>query len=235
MEQKKFMDIKRIVQENEMHKNKNTWAFEPGDHIVIQIKIDGSNASVRYDPETGKLAAFSRKQQIVRTKDVDATSKFLDYVDTLDAEKFQKYPDYVFFGEWMTRHRVPYPEKYLNIWIMYDVYDLKADGYLPQKQVKALAAEVGVPYIHVLYDGPFVDWDHCRSFMRITKYTDGDCEEGIIVKADLDEKIMDNLFFFRISASDCNEHDTLFYLKSLDLDRRMGYELGTIYECTHEN
>ena len=67
----------------------------------------------------------------------------------------------------MTRHRVPYPEKYLNIWIMYDVYDLKADGYLPQKQVKALAAEVGVPYIHVLYDGPFVDWDHCRSFMRI--------------------------------------------------------------------
>ena len=141
MEQKKFMDIKRIVQENEMHKNKNTWAFEPGDHIVIQIKIDGSNASVRYDPETGKLAAFSRKQQIVRTKDVDATSKFLDYVDTLDAEKFQKYPDYVFFGEWMTRHRVPYPEKYLNIWIMYDVYDLKADGYLPQKQVKALAAE----------------------------------------------------------------------------------------------
>ena len=176
------MDIKRIVQENEMHKNKNTWAFEPGDHIVIQIKIDGSNASVRYDPETGKLAAFSRKQQIVRTKDVDATSKFLDYVDTLDAEKFQKYPDYVFFGEWMTRHRVPYPEKYLNIWIMYDVYDLKADGYLPQKQVKALAAEVGVPYIHVLYDGPFVDWDHCRSFMRITKYTDGDCEEGIIVK-----------------------------------------------------
>ena len=182
MEQKKSMDIKRIVQENEMHKNKNTWAFEPGDHIVIQIKIDGSNASVRYDPETGKLAAFSRKQQIVRTKDVDATSKFLDYVDTLDAEKFQKYPDYVFFGEWMTRHRVPYPEKYLNIWIMYDVYDLKADGYLPQKQVKALAAEVGVPYIHVLYDGPFVDWDHCRSFMRITKYTAGDCEEGIIVK-----------------------------------------------------
>ena len=39
-----------------------------------------------------------------------------------------------------------------------------------------------VRYIHVLYDGPFVDWDHCRSFMRITKYTDGDCEEGIIVK-----------------------------------------------------
>lgn len=30
MEQKKFMDIKRIVQENEMHKNKNTWLSSPG-------------------------------------------------------------------------------------------------------------------------------------------------------------------------------------------------------------
>ena len=28
---------------------------------------------------------------------------------------------------------------------------------------------------------------------------------------------------------------TRYCLKSLDLDRRMGYELGTIYECTHEN
>ena len=55
------MDIKRIVQENEMHKNKNTWAFEPGDHIVIQIKIDGSNASVRYDPETGKACGVLQK------------------------------------------------------------------------------------------------------------------------------------------------------------------------------
>ena len=51
MEQKKFMDIKRIVQENEMHKNKNTWAFEPGDHIVIQIKIDGS---LRRSPESSR-------------------------------------------------------------------------------------------------------------------------------------------------------------------------------------
>ena len=98
MEQKKFMDIKRIVQENEMHKNKNTWAFEPGDHIVIQIKIDGSNASVRYDPETGKLAAFSRKQQIVRTKDVDATSKFLDYVIHWTRRSFRSIPIMYFLG-----------------------------------------------------------------------------------------------------------------------------------------
>ncbi len=61
MEQKKFMDIKRIVQENEMHKNKNTWAFEPGDHIVIQIKIDGSNASVRYDPGNRKACGVLQK------------------------------------------------------------------------------------------------------------------------------------------------------------------------------
>ena len=61
-------------------------------------------------------------------KDVDATSKFLDYVDTLGRGEVSEVSRLCIFREWMTRHRVPYPEKYLNIWIMYDVYDLKADG-----------------------------------------------------------------------------------------------------------
>lgn len=52
--------------------------------------------------------------------------------------------------------------------------------------------------------------------------------------ADLDQKIMDNLSFFWISAASCEEHDTLFYLKSLDLDRKLSYEPGTVYERTNE-
>lgn len=47
--------------------------------------------------------------------------------------------------------------------------------------------------------------------------------------SNLDERIEENLSFFRESQTDCDEHDTLFFLKSLDLDRKRGYELGTIY------
>ena len=35
-----------------------------GDFIVIQEKVDGSNASIAYDRETDRLVAFSRKYEL---------------------------------------------------------------------------------------------------------------------------------------------------------------------------
>ena len=55
MEHKKFMDIQRI-------KPDIVSGFEVGDKIVIQEKIDGANAAVRYDAETDSVVAQSRKQ-----------------------------------------------------------------------------------------------------------------------------------------------------------------------------
>ena len=50
MEQKKFMDISRIKEDTEFMTS-NTNGFEVGDLIVIQEKVDGSNASIIYDSE----------------------------------------------------------------------------------------------------------------------------------------------------------------------------------------
>ena len=50
----KFMDIQRL-------KEGYADGFVPGDLIVIQEKFDGSNAAARYDAETGKMVAFSRR------------------------------------------------------------------------------------------------------------------------------------------------------------------------------
>ena len=57
MEQKKFMDIQRL-------KEGYADGFVPGDLIVIQEKFDGSNAAARYDAETGKMVAFSRRHTL---------------------------------------------------------------------------------------------------------------------------------------------------------------------------
>ena len=51
MEQKKFMDISRIKEDTELTVA-NTNGFEVGDLIVIQEKVDGSNAGIAYDIET---------------------------------------------------------------------------------------------------------------------------------------------------------------------------------------
>ncbi len=177
MEQKKFMDISRIKEDTELTIS-NTNGFHVGDHIVIQIKFDGANASFRYDTETGKLNAFSRKLCL----DYNNTlSGFWNFVESLDASSFKNYSDYVFFGEWAVKNKITYKPEYRKTWIMYDVYDVKNQCYLPQSEVKELANKFGFTYIHVLYDGKFVSWEHCKSFMSKVVYSES-IEEGIVIK-----------------------------------------------------
>ena len=200
---KKFININRLVEKNEPCKNINTWAFRPEDHIVIEIKVDGSNASIRYDASTGKVRAFSRTQELEDIKDLEPEDRFygfLKYVDTLDKEKLKRYPNYIFFGEWMSQHKVKYRKEFQNIWILYDVYDLQRDGYLPQEKVRELAQELEVPFIHVVYAGAFVSWNHCRKFMEQTFYTAGEPEEGVIVKnmTRLNDKNLRAPFYLKI-------------------------------------
>ena len=177
MEQKKFMDISRIKENTELT-SANTGGFHVGDHIVIQIKFDGANASFRYDEETGKLNAFSRKQPLTFN---NTLSGFWNFVESLNAEKFKDYPDYVFFGEWAVKNKIIYKPEYKKIWLMYDVYDVKNQCYLPQSEVKRLAELLGFTYIYTLYDGEFISWEHCRSFMDKVVYSES-TEEGIVVK-----------------------------------------------------
>jgi hypothetical protein len=177
LKQKKFMDISRIKENTELTES-NTRGFEVGDHINISIKFDGSNASFRYDKETGKLVAFSRKQELTYN---NTLSGFWNFVQSLDANKFKNYPNYVFFGEWAVKNKIVYKPEYRKIWLMYDIYDVENECYLSQLTVKDFADKFGFTYIHVLYDGEFISWEHCKSFMNEVVYSES-IEEGIVIK-----------------------------------------------------
>ena len=84
MKIKHFMDIQRIREQADEGTASNIGGFSVGDHIVIQEKVDGANASIRYDRETGKLVVFSRNQQLFDDK---ALKGFWSYVQTLSADK----------------------------------------------------------------------------------------------------------------------------------------------------
>lgn len=179
MEQKKFMDIQRIRFGDELTED-NIGAFRDGDKIQISEKIDGSNASFRYDKETGTLIAFSRKQPL----DADNTlNGFYDYVQSLDASEYSDSPDWVIFGEWLTKHTIPYRKECYGKWYVYDIYDTLAEAYLPQQQVKEFCDKHTLIYIHILYEGEFLSWEHCKTFCGKSAYTEtGENGEGIVVK-----------------------------------------------------
>lgn len=167
----KFMDIQRL-------KEGYADGFVPGDLIVIQEKFDGSNAAARYDAETGKMVAFSRRHTLDQNNTLNG---FYNYVQELNPEDYKDVPDYVIFGEWSgARNAIIYYPENTKKWYVFDIYDVREEKYLPQSEVKAFAETHGLTYINTFYVGPFVSWEHVQSFMDHPGY--GEIQEGIVIK-----------------------------------------------------
>ena len=194
--QKKFIDIDYIREEDivigkkedgaDAVRPKNTGAFEPGDLIQITTKIDGANASIAWDETTGKLEVFSRTNLLDKP---GALRGFYDYIKTEVEPEFLKrmnsdfstLKEYVIFGEWCVSHTCKYDKSWYNKWRVYDIWDKINQRYLLQNIVESICQDFGFDYIEELYYGPFISWDHCRSFLsKSTAY--GPEQEGIVIK-----------------------------------------------------
>ena len=188
--QKKFIDIDYIREDDlvigkkedgtDAVRPKNTGAFEPGDLISITTKIDGANASIAWDETTGKLEIFSRTNLLDQP---GALRGFYDYVKTEIEPKLDlsKHPNLVIFGEWCISHTCKYDKEWYNKWRVYDIWDKSQNSYWGQDMVKSFCKKLGLEYVEELYYGPFISWDHCRSFLsKSTAY--GPEQEGIVIK-----------------------------------------------------
>lgn len=178
VKQKHFIDIQHIIEEDSEFRKSNTATFEVGDLIQISEKIDNSNASITYDAADNCLVAFSRKQTLSFDKTLNG---FWNYVQALNVEKWKDAEGLFVFGEWSgARNKLVYNEEQKRKWFVYDIYDTKTKTYKPQEFVKEFCKTHDLIYVHVLYEGPFISWEHCRSFMNSPAY--GDMQEGIVVK-----------------------------------------------------
>lgn len=207
---KHFMDIEVARFEADAYKEPNTYAFQQGDHIIVQEKIDGSNASVRYDAENDSLLSFSRKLPLTWNNTLNG---FYNYV-LERAEKpevmsyFREHPNFVVFGEWAIgcNKIKDYPKDYLKKWVVYDIFDDENKIWLSQDAVKEFCAKTGEEYIHVLYDGEFDGWDIVKAHMHDNTY--GPTQEGVVIKNE--SKLAENLdsrapFYIKIVNSEFSE------------------------------
>ena len=182
MKQKHFIDIQNIREEDTELRNRNTYAFDNPCVIQITEKVDGSNACACWDNKTNQMMAFSRKQELNYSNTLNG---FWNYVQNFSDEVknwFKKHSDWRFFGEWLgCKHKIIYADTgKVKHWYVYDIYDTTNEQWLPQTIVKEFCKNTGLEYIHELYYGNFISWEHCRSFMNSPAY--GDRQEGIIVK-----------------------------------------------------
>lgn len=87
----------------------------------------------------------------------------------------------ILFGEWLCKHTVLYPAERYSKPYFYDVYDVAAERYLPQCEVKEIVQKLGLTYVPVFYEGKFVSWEHAMQFVGKTQLG-GEYGEGIVIK-----------------------------------------------------
>lgn len=149
---KHYIEIQRlrtqdVVVDDTLTLEKNTDAFIQEDIISITEKIDGANSSIYYDKKLDRLRCFSSKNELDFSNQLRG---FWTYVESLDKEPFIKYPNYIFFGEWLVSHTVIYDDSNYNKWYLFSVYDTVSGRWLSQDFVKKFLKNM-IFVIHMNY------------------------------------------------------------------------------------
>lgn len=171
---KKFLDIK-------VADSTTVGGFEVGDHIIIQTKVDGANAAIRYDSETDKVVAQSRKHILSSDNNLRG---FYEWSQLLDKDRVKEVlgDRYVLFMEYSCPHKIKYAPEFTNKVFCYDAYDLVDGKWMPQSFVEGLAKKLGLMYVFTWYEGDFISWEHCKSFLGGSVYGE-EQQEGIVIKS----------------------------------------------------
>lgn len=164
---KKYMSVVRLG-----HKTTEN-VLQTGDPIIIQEKLDGANGSFKL--EEGKVVAFSRNERLTEQNNLQG---FYEWTQTLDASLLRS--DVVYFGEWLTKHKINYGEL-TKQFFLFDLYDVDNEKYLHFTEVKQEAERLGLHLIPVFYEGEYQSLEHLESFIGQTALgvKKG---EGIVVK-----------------------------------------------------
>ena len=205
---KKYLDIERC-------KQKYAETFNVGEDIVIQEKIDGSNASICYDEESGTLKAFSRRLELSADNTLNG---FWDYVQTLNLDTFKEIlgSRYIVFGEWMgAKHAIKYPENVYGKFWMFDVWDTQIEQYLPYEETRSFYDKLiacgnednKFNFVPVFYIGKFESWEKTSELVGRTEVGAEPTGEGIVIKRQncLDSKSSRLPFYVKIVSEQFSE------------------------------
>lgn len=164
---KKYMSVVRLG-----HKTTEN-VLQPGDPIIIQEKLDGANGSFKL--EEGEILAFSRNERLTEQNNLQG---FYEWTQTLDANQLRS--DVVYFGEWLTKHKINYGDL-TKQFFLFDLYDVEKEKYIHFTEVKKEAERLKLNLIPVFYEGEYQSLEHLESFIGQTALgvKKG---EGIVVK-----------------------------------------------------
>ena len=166
MEFKKYTDIIRHG------KNGTHQTIEGNVQIVIQEKLDGSNASFKV--VDGQILAFSRNTQL---DEGNGLRGFYQWTQTLNPSQLLE--GVIYFGEWLVRHKLDYGDN-MNQFYLFDIYNEHTKEYVSFSMVEDESKRLGLNLVPVFYIGDVLPFDEIEKFAGQSKL--GEKGEGVVVK-----------------------------------------------------
>ena len=114
--------------------------------LVVQEKLDGSNASFTVD--NGELQCFSRRKKLNQNETLNG---FYGWVhENIQEYVFDFLEGYVIFGEWLVKHKIQYKEEYYKEFYVFDIYDKEEETYLSLKDMHGIASYLELKTVKTL-------------------------------------------------------------------------------------
>lgn len=127
--------------------------LQEGEEIILTEKIHGANARYVFHEDRFWIGSHHN------VKKLDAESIWNFAADKLNlAERLEKYPGLVFFGEVYGQVQKGFhydQEEGKSSFILFDIYDISKGRYLDYDAYMAIAEDIGLRTVPVLYRGPW--------------------------------------------------------------------------------
>lgn len=173
---KKYTDIIRYG------KSCTEGVIKEGDYISITEKIDGANASFRIDDTNiDGVSCYSRNKQLDQS---NTLSGFYQWVqENVVIKKELLNPNYIYYGEWLVKHKVVYKEEFMKNFYMFSIWDIEKQQYLGDDVVIREAERLGLNTVPYRYIGEYISFEHIMKFVGISEMTvKPNTGEGVVVK-----------------------------------------------------
>lgn len=191
---KKYMDVVRYG------KSSTNGVIQEGDTISITEKIDGANSSFRLDEENPLgLSCYSRNNPL---DEHNTLSGFYNWiVDNVLPIKDKLNPNYIYYGEWLVKHKVVYKDECYRKFYMFSVWDIEKGQYLSDEVVISEAERLGLKTTNYFYVGKYISFEHLMSFVGKSDMTlEPNTGEGVVVKnVDYADKYGNQMFVKLVS------------------------------------
>lgn len=181
----KTLDSETVFENKLKEKGVDVVSIQPGHHVVITEKVDGSNA--QFTSHFGELEAFSHHKKLDEHN--NSLNGFFQFV--MDHQNFAKLSSNLsVFGEWLTPHKIKYKADRYKKFYVFDVFNFDSGcfmGYLEARNIynKLFSEYEDVEMAPLLLESDNINMDQLdeikSNYSKKSKLSISGNMEGIVV------------------------------------------------------